>query len=73
MHLKSTAGCRISILIFLCGHYKYPMTNCQRTAKFFLTGGLDQMYCPGLYLTLVSGWDSGPEVHSRVSHINYDS
>jgi hypothetical protein len=28
--------------------YKYPMNNCQRTAKFFPTWGLVQRYCPGL-------------------------
>jgi hypothetical protein len=29
------------------GSYKYPMKNCQRTAKFFPTWGLIQRYCPG--------------------------
>jgi hypothetical protein len=32
---------------FLGGPYKYPLKNWQRTAKFFLTWGLDQRYCPG--------------------------
>jgi hypothetical protein len=39
MHLKPTAECQISILIFenklwRGGLYKYPMTNISRTAKF---------------------------------------
>jgi hypothetical protein len=39
MHLKPTAGCEISILIFekklwSGGLYKYPMKNISRTAKF---------------------------------------
>ena len=42
MHLKSTAGCQISILIFekklwRGGLYKYPMKNISRTAKFLPT------------------------------------
>jgi hypothetical protein len=45
MHLKPTAGCKISVLIFekqmLRGVYKYPMKNITRTAKFLLTWGLD--------------------------------
>jgi hypothetical protein len=41
MHLKPTAGCQISILIFekklwRRGLYKYPMKNISRTAKFFI-------------------------------------
>ena len=46
MHLKPTAGCQISTLIFektiveggLC---KYPMKNISKTAKFLPTWGLD--------------------------------
>ena len=132
LHLKSTAGCQISNLIFefLGGPYKYPMKNCQRTAKFFPTCGLDQRNCSGfnwlkclmglctssplqgininfvimnllgsyfypmkncqrtakflptwglsqryplvLYLTKVPGWDSTPQVHSRMANINFD-
>jgi hypothetical protein len=40
MHLKPTAGCQISTLIFEKkivegeGLYKYPMKNISRTAKF---------------------------------------
>ena len=39
MHLKHTAGCQISILIFEKknaegGLYKYPLKNISRTAKF---------------------------------------
>ena len=42
MHLKPTAGCQISILIFekklwRGGLYKYPMKNISRTAKFLPT------------------------------------
>ena len=44
MHLKPTAGCQISILIFekICGGgglYKYPVKNISRTAKFLPTLG----------------------------------
>jgi hypothetical protein len=52
MHLKSTAGCQISTLIFekKCGGglYKYPMKNISKTAKFLPTLGLDKRYCLGL-------------------------
>ena len=49
MHLKPTAGCQISTLIFgLGGIHAYPMANYRRTAKFFVTWGLDQRYCPNL-------------------------
>ena len=39
MHLKSTAGCQISILMFekklwRGGLYKYPIKNISKTAKF---------------------------------------
>ena len=42
MHLKPTAGCQISILIFekilwRGGFYKYSMKNISRTAKFLPT------------------------------------
>jgi hypothetical protein len=52
LHLKLTAGCQILTLIFGFffggeGSYKYPMKNCQRTAKFFLAWDLNQRYCPG--------------------------
>ena len=44
MHLKPTAGCQISILIFEKklegGLYKYPIKNISRTAKFLPTLGL---------------------------------
>ena len=30
------------------GGYKYPMKNCQTTAKFFLPWDLSQRYCPGV-------------------------
>jgi hypothetical protein len=45
MHLKPTAGCQISTLIFEKniverGHYKYPMKNISRTSKFLPTLGL---------------------------------
>jgi hypothetical protein len=44
MHLKPTAECQISTLIFdkkNCegGLYKYPIINISRTAKFFSTFG----------------------------------
>jgi hypothetical protein len=44
MHLKPTAGCQISILIFEKtlwreGLYKYPIKNISRTAKFLPTFG----------------------------------
>jgi hypothetical protein len=43
MHLKPTARCQISILIFEkhCGGglYKYPIKNISRTAKFLPTFG----------------------------------
>jgi hypothetical protein len=49
MHLKPTAGCQISTLIFgLEGPYTYPMINVLRTAQFFATWDLDKRYCPGL-------------------------
>jgi hypothetical protein len=46
MHLKPTAGCQISTLIFEKiiveeGLYKYHMKNISRTAKFLPTWGLD--------------------------------
>ena len=42
MHLKPTAGCQISILIFEKkvvegGLYKYPIKNISMTAKFLPT------------------------------------
>jgi hypothetical protein len=45
MHLKPTAGCQISTLIFekilwRGNLYKYPMKNISRTAKFLPTLGL---------------------------------
>jgi hypothetical protein len=44
MHLKPTAGCQISILIFEkkiveWDLYEYPMKNISRTAKFLPTWG----------------------------------
>ena len=44
MHLKPTAGCQISIVIFenKCGEgvlYKHPIENISRTAKFLPTFG----------------------------------
>ena len=44
MHLKSTAECQISTLIFETKNvevffYKYPITNISKTAKFLLTFG----------------------------------
>ena len=44
MHLKPTAECQISTLIFekkmwSGGLYKYPMKNISRTAKILLTFG----------------------------------
>jgi len=45
MHLKSTAGCQISTLIFEKriverDLYEYPMKNISRTAKFLSTWDL---------------------------------
>ena len=56
MHLKPTAGCQMSTLIFESffvegGLYKYPMKDILRTEKFLPNWGLSQNYCPGLYLT----------------------
>ena len=51
MHLKPTAGCQISTLIFRFGGggpYAYPMKNYRRTATFFATWGLGQRYCPDI-------------------------
>ena len=45
MHIKPTAGCQISILIFEKqlrrgeGLYKYPIKNISRTVKFLPTFG----------------------------------
>jgi hypothetical protein len=36
------------IWIFFGGLYKYPMKNCQPTAKYLPTWGINQRYCPGL-------------------------
>ena len=52
MHLKPTAGCQISILIFEknCGGgglYKYPIKNISRTAKVSPTLGLRLKVLPG--------------------------
>ena len=46
MHLKPTAGCQISTLIFKKiiveeDIYKYPMKNISRTEKFLPTWGLN--------------------------------
>jgi hypothetical protein len=54
LHLKPTAECQISTLIFDFffmegGLYKYPMKNILRTAKFLTIWGLSERYCPGLY------------------------
>ena len=74
MHLKFTAGCQLWTLKFglFWGHYKYPIKKCQRKTKFFPTLGLCQKYYPGLLLTYVPGWDYAPQVHSRVSTMNFD-
>ena len=48
IHLKPTAGCQISTLIFGFGGYKYSMKNCSRTANCFPTWGLNQRYYTGL-------------------------
>jgi hypothetical protein len=53
LHVKPTAGCQISTLIFdfFCfggGLYKYSMKNILRTANFLPSWCLDQRYCPGL-------------------------
>ena len=50
MHLKPTAGCQISTLIYLDlgWPYAYPMPYYRRTAKFFATWRLGQRYYPGL-------------------------
>ena len=51
-HLKPTAGCQISTLIFekniVVGDlYKYPIQNISKTAKFLPSWGFVQRYCPG--------------------------
>jgi hypothetical protein len=53
LHIRLTAGCQISTLIFeFCfvegGLYKYSMNNISRTAKFLRTWSFNQRYCPGL-------------------------
>jgi hypothetical protein len=64
----------LDIWIFFCagGLYEYPMNNILRTAKFLPTWGINQRYCPGFKPTEVPGWVSAPQVHSRVSNINFD-
>jgi hypothetical protein len=54
------------------GLYKFPMKNILRTAKFLTTWGVNQGYCPGLWLTEVPGWVSAPQAHSRMSNIRFD-
>jgi hypothetical protein len=53
LHLKPKEGCQISTFIFglFGGSYRYPIKNCQRTAKFFPISGLIQRYFQGLKLT----------------------
>ena len=53
LHLKPTAGCQISTLIFYIflwrgSLYKYPRKNILRTAKFLTTRSLRQRYYPVL-------------------------
>jgi hypothetical protein len=53
LHLKPTAGCKISALIFDLflwegGVYYYLMKNILRTVKFLTTWELSERYCPGL-------------------------
>ena len=52
MHLKPTAGCQISTLIFDFfyggGSLLISHENISRTAKFLTTCSLCQRYCPGL-------------------------
>jgi hypothetical protein len=53
LHLKPTAGCQISTLIFdkkIMGGclYKYSMKNILKTAKFLSTWGFNQRYFLGL-------------------------
>jgi hypothetical protein len=76
LHLKPTAECRISTLIFdffVEGVlYEYPMQNILRTAKFLPNWGVNQWYCPDLKQFEVPGWVSAPQVHSRVSNINFN-
>ena len=76
LHLKPTAGCQISTLIFDLSFggilYKYSMKNILRTTNSLPTWGVDQRYCAGLYLTEVPEWVSAPQSHSRVSNINFD-
>jgi hypothetical protein len=53
LHLKPTAGCQISTLVFKTklwrrGLYKYPMKNILRTAKLLPTWDFNQKYFPGL-------------------------
>ena len=76
MHLKPTAGCQISILMFenklLRGSLKISHTNISRTAKFLPTF----IYVKSI--TRVFNWlkylgrINAPQVHSRVSNINFD-
>ena len=49
MHLKPTAGCQISTLIFgFVGRpYSYPMKNYRRTAKLFATLRFKSKVLPG--------------------------
>jgi hypothetical protein len=73
MHLKPTAGCQISTLIFgfggtLCiSHEKLP-----KDGKVLCHLGLRSKVLPGPLTDLVHRWDNAPEANSRASNINFD-
>ena len=54
--------------VLLKSNEKFP-----KDGNDFSHWDLDQRFFTGLYQTKVSGWDSAPAAHSRVSNINFDS
>jgi hypothetical protein len=76
LHLKPTAECRISTLIFdfFCGRGSLWISY----AKYIKDGKvLAQLGCQSMVLSdlkqfEVPGWVSAPQVHSRVSNINFN-
>jgi hypothetical protein len=75
VHLKPTAGCQISTLIFDVsfggGLYEYSMRNILRTTKTFPTWGVDQRYCVDLYQTEVPECLK-PTAGCRISTLIFD-
>jgi hypothetical protein len=73
MHLKPTAGCQISNLIFGFGgtlcifHEKLP-----KDGRVLFHSVLMSTVLPGSLTDLSARWDNAPQAHSRVSNINFD-